>query len=50
MKDDLIIFYIRVLYLLADRLNEMELITDYQFGSIRKWLITSTKKAERKYR
>ena len=49
MKDDFIILLILSTNILAKRLEEMGLITEYQFQMIKKWLSTSTKKAERRY-
>ena len=49
MIDDFIILLILICACITGKLQKMGLITEYQFNMIKKWLSTSTKKAERRY-
>ena len=49
MLDDFIILLIIVCTCITGRLQKLGLITEYQNNMIKKWLSTSTKKAERRY-
>ena len=46
--DDVVINDIEHIWQRSKRMNKLNLLTDYQYKMIKKWLFTSTKKAERK--
>ena len=46
--DDIVIGKIIDVWSSSKVMNSLGLITDYQYKMIRKWLFTSTKKAERR--
>lgn len=48
--DDIIINDIEHIWQRSKRMNKLNLLTDHQYKMIKRWLNTSTKKAERKLR